>query len=370
MAQEHEHDQYNVMFGIISDHVRNMQTAVNDHNIRLATLEENAGLAWTSVTSKPTWLDQLFPDSAASHIVKYGVGDIQQDETVGNLRATYTSLSQVVAKMLKIEAAEATTPAHSGANVTISTSNAHVKYGDTFPLNITVVFNRGSWNSGAPPNNSFQSDGVTLTDLLPHNPGAAVTLNGTFGFSDTEILHGTNYTASEPTSITFISSSITGTFNSWSDTHYTLTASMTTSSTSTGTVYNNYGLLPTQGPVSQSFSNSKTWRVYKPLYVDNVEVTSDAKGTSGTGGFSNEFGTVKVFSSTNEIIVTNHAFSDKIRVPFTPANVYEYVNFGESSGWYAAEFTYVAVTVSTYGSYHEITLTTPRTLNVDVKITK
>ena len=326
--------------------------------------------AWTSVTSKPSWLDELFPLSAASHIVKNSVGDIHEDETVGNLRATYSSLSQVVAKMLKIEAAQATTPAHSGANnLTISTSNADVKCGDTFPSNITVVFNRGSWNAGT----AFEPDGTTVTDLFPHNPGAFVTLDGEFGFTNASVFHGDTFTDSSQEEITFTSGSITGTFNNWRD--YNLTASMTTSSTSTGTVYNNYGLLPTQGPVSQSFPlpqqpQQRTWRVYKPLYVDNVEVTSDAKGTSGTAGFSNEFGTVKVFSSTNEIIVTNHAFSDKIRVPFTPANVYEYVNFGDTSGWYAEYFTYEAVTVSTYGSYHEITLTTPRTLNVDVKITK
>jgi hypothetical protein len=296
------------------------------------------------------------------------VGDIQQDETVGDLRATYSSLSQVVAKMLKIEAAQATTPAHSGANLTISTSNADVKYGDTFPSNITVVFNRGSWNAGT----AFEPDGTTVTDLFPHNPGAFVTLDGEFGFNNASVFHGDTFTDSSQEEITFTSASITGTFNNWRD--YNLTASMTTSSTSTGTVYNNYGLLPTQGPVSQSFPlpqqpQQRTWRVYKPLYVDNVEVTSDAKGTSGTAGFSNLHGTVEVFSSTNDIIVTNHATAHKIRVPFTPANVYEFDNLF-SKDWASAEFTYEAVTVSTYGSYHEITLTTPRTVNVDVKITK
>ena len=327
----------------------------------------NVDPAWTSVTSKPTWLDELFPDSAASHTVQNEVGDIHQNKTVGYLRANYTTLSQVVAKMLKIEAPQVTIPAHSGANLTILTSSADVKYGDPYPSgSITVTFNRGSWT------NAFQSDGVTVTDLLPHNPGS-VTLSGgafTFGSLQTtsETLTTGTYTATQSI-ITFTSSSITtGTFNNWSD--QVLDASMTTSNTSTGTVYNNYGNVTTATPISQPFSDSKTWKVYKPVYVGNNEVISDAKGTSGAAGFSNLNGTVKVFSSTNDIIVTDHVFAHKIVVPFTPANVYEYTNFGDSSAWYSVSFTHSAVTVPTYGSYHEITITTPRTLNVDVKISK
>ena len=330
------------------------------------------------IQNKPNLSQTLDFDLPDTHYVQNQIGNVSINRTVAQLESDYPNINKLIEAMLKIEAAQVTIPAYSGASLIISTSNTDAKYGTTFPSNVTVVFNRGSWNSG-----SFKSDGATATDLLPHNPGSSITLNGSFGFTNANVLHGYNFTSSTPPEILFTSGAITGTFDNWNNTYYTLNASMTTSSNSTGDVYDNYGNVTTTTPVSQLFSTLKTWAVYKSTFVDNTEVTSTAKGTSGTAGFSNLNGTVKVFSSTSDIIVTNHTFAHKIVVPFTPAHVYEYDNVFSQVGaeWNSAAFTSVPVNVTNRSflnvletgansTYHEITLTVSRTLNVDVKITK
>ena len=101
--------------------------------------------------------------------------------------------------------------------------------------------------------------------VLPHPGDGVVTLNG-LGLSNASITQSTQFTASSPSTIDYEKTGITGSFT----TNQSVSASLLTGSTSTGSVVDNYGV-STSGPVSQTFNaTSIQFNVYKPVFVNNT----------------------------------------------------------------------------------------------------
>ncbi len=301
-----------------------------------------------------------------SHIVKNGIGDITSQTTVADLKLNYSDITDIIAKMLRIEAPPILVPTISGASFTITTSNAHVKLNTVFPSSITLRFNRGFW-SGA-----FESDGSTPVTTLPHNPGNLTILNYGFGFNGTNSntnITTTSITNSGPPQVYYTENlPLAGNFNIWGD--VTLTASMTTSNTSTGVVYNNYGNITTITPTNQTFNTTKIWSVYKPVFLDGTEVTISKTPGNGAGSNPNLPGTVKVFSDTTYIIYIDHKWGESMQIPFNPTNVQQY-DASITNAWYDVQF--VATPLSSdyvgYGQYYGIDLNiAERSIPIDVKI--
>ena len=308
--------------------------------------------------------EPLFDDHDDTYIVQNSVGTIPHSMTVAQLKQL-NSLSNVMARMLDIQAPPTLVPTISGAVLNITTSNAHVKFGTAYPTSISISFNRGTWT------NAFQSDGTTPATTLPHNPGNLVVLNTGFGFNGTNSnsnITTTGITNSSPSVVYYSENISAGTFNVWGN--ITLNASMITSSTTTGDVYNNYGVITTPTPTEQEFTRTKTWSVYKPVYVNQVEVTTSLQPGSGAGSNPGLPGTVKVFSNTSDVIIIDHQWGNAIQIPFNPSNVQQY-DASLTNAWYNVEFTVttLASDYNGYGQYYQVDLNIPqRTILIDVKI--
>lgn len=308
-----------------------------------------------------TLLDN-YPDS---HIVKNGIGDIASQTTVANLRQYNNDLTDIVAEMLKIERADVIAPIVSGALLTITTLNADVKFGAPYPPSISIRFDRGIWT------NAFQSDGTPAT-TLPHNPGDLVVLDTGFGFDGTNLISNiktSDITNSDPNFVEYSEDVIQDNFNVWGN--ITLNASMTTSSISTGEVYDNHRDITTTTPTSQTFTRAKTWSVYKPVYVNQDEIEKSLQPGSGAGSNPSLPGTVKVFSYTSDVIIIDHRWDHDIYVPAKTTtqypNVYQYNTL--TRAWYNINFTAAPVpNYKEYGDYWKITLNIALRDDADVKI--
>jgi len=103
-------------------------------------------------------------------------------------------------------------------------------------------------------------------------------LNG-LGLTNATITQATqSISASSPSTIDYETTGISGSFT----TNQTVTASLLTGSTSTGSVVDNYGV-STSGPVSQTFhATGLLFEVYKPVFVNNSKIVSDAIGSAVT----------------------------------------------------------------------------------------
>jgi hypothetical protein len=308
--------------------------------------------------------EPLFDDHDDTYIVQNSVGTIPHSMTVAQLKQL-NSLSNVMARMLDIQAPPTLVPTISGAVLNITTSNAHVKFGTAYPTSISISFNRGTWT------NAFQSDGTTPATTLPHNPGNLVVLNTGFGFNGTNSnsnITTTGITNSSPSVVYYSENVSAGNFNVWGN--ITLNASKVTSSTSTGDVYNNYGNISTPTPTSQTFTHTKTWSVYKPVYVNQVEVTTSLQPGSTAGSNPSLPGTVKVFSNTSDVIIIDHQWGNSVQIPFNPSNVQQY-DASLTNNWYNVQFTVTAISsnYNGYGQYYQVDLNIPqRTIPIDVKI--
>lgn len=308
--------------------------------------------------------EPLFDDHDDAHMVQNSIGTIPHSMTVAQLKQL-NSLSNVMARMLDIQAPPTLVPTISGAVLNITTSNAHVKFGTAYPTSISISFNRGTWT------NAFQSDGTTPATTLPHNPGNLVVLNTGFGFNGTNSnsnITTTGITNSSPSVVYYSENVSAGNFNVWGN--ITLNASKVTSSTSTGDVYNNYGNISTPTPTSQTFTHTKTWSVYKPVYVNQVEVTTSLQPGSTAGSNPSLPGTVKVFSNTSDVIIIDHQWGNSVQIPFNPSNVQQY-DASLTNNWYNVQFTVTAISsnYNGYGQYYQVDLNIPqRTIPIDVKI--
>ncbi len=310
--------------------------------------------------------EPLFEDHDDTHIVQNSVGTIPHSMTVAQLKQL-NSLSSVIARMLDIQAPPTLVPTISGAVLNITTSNAHVKFGTAYPTSISISFNRGTWT------NAFQSDGTTPATTLPHNHGNLVVLNTGFGFNGTNSnsnITTTGITNSSPSVVYYSENISAGTFNVWGN--ITLNASMITSSTSTGDVYNNYGVITTPTPTEQEFTRTKTWSVYKPVYINQAEITTSLQPGSTAGSNPSLPRTVKVFSNTSDVIIIDHQWDHDIHVPAKtttpPQNVYQY-DASITNAWYNINFTAVSVSnYNGYGDYWKITLNIALRDDADVKI--
>lgn len=298
------------------------------------------------------------------HVVKNGIGDITTQTTVEDLKLNNSDITEIIAKMLRIEAPSRIVPTIFGASFTITTSNAHVKLNDPFPPSITLRFNRGTWL------NAFQLDGTTPASTLPHNPGNLAILNSGFGFNGTNSnpnIETTGINNSSPSEVYYKENLPSGNFNSWGD--VTLNATMLTSTNSTGVVYNNYSQ-EISAPTNQIFNTTKIWSVYKPVFLDNETEVTISRSPGNTAGSNPERGTVKVFSNTTYIIYINHNWGETMEIPFRPRIVQQYDNSFTNS-WYDVQFTVTTLSsdYKGYGQYYQVALNiNQRSIAIDVKI--
>lgn len=311
----------------------------------------------------------LFGNYDNDYVVKNGVGEITENTTVGQLKQQNSDLTDIIAKMLAIQPRPVVTPKiNPQGSLVITTPAGDVKYNSNFPPEITVRFNRGKWQD------ALKSDGSPAS-TLPYNPGDTVVINNAFGFSDTDAAMTTNnVTPERPENVIYkANSSDNGNFEQW--TTFVLSASMTTPSTPTGNVYNNYGDITT-APVDITFTAEKKWNVYKPVFLDGVEVINSIS-SGGTGpASSGQKCTVKVFFNTDTIIFINQQNNQKMKVPFLPTNISKYDNSLTFSWslYLPDEYTITSIEDPTYGSYYEVTILTQRVSGTkgqaDIKITK
>jgi len=278
----------------------------------------------TKLESVPNWmpatdpqylqraLDFNLPDT---HYVQNPIGNVHSGRTVAQLENDYSTV-QLIEAMLKLEGAPQQFVSISGAALTITSTGGDREFGTSYPSTLELEFDRGQWQNAIGAN------------VLPHPGDGIVTLNG-LGLTNSTLTPTTSsITVSSPATIDYETTGISGSFTG----NETLTASLLTGSTSTGSVLDNYGV-STSGPVSQTFGPvSLSFTVYKPLFVNNSKITSNAIGSAGGGGQSGDNGTVKVFSSTTAVIMVDHVYNHTIEIPFEPSTLQMYVEFG-NTGW-------------------------------------
>jgi hypothetical protein len=270
-----------------------------------------SGAVFSALEAVNSDLDLDLPDS---HYVQNAIGNIPLNRTVAQLESDYSSLQEIVQAMLKIEGAPQIEVYITGAALTFSTAGGDQEYGTSYPTRVDLSFNRGTWVNAINPT------------VLPHTGDGTLVLNG-LGLTDANASSPTSFTVSSPQDIDYSKTGITGTFTS----NQTLNATLTTGSTSTGSVVDNYGV-STSGPVSQTFNANLSFAVYKPVFVNNSKITSTATGSAGGGGQSGKNGTVKVFSNTTTVIIVDHVYNHTIEIPFEPNTLQIYVEFG-NTGW-------------------------------------
>jgi hypothetical protein len=251
---------------------------------------------------------------ASTHYVQNPIGNIPLNRSVAQLESDYSTLYELIEAMLKIEGTPQQEVIITDAALTFDTAGGDQEYGTSYPTQVDLSFNRGTWVNAIDPT------------VLPHTGDGILVLNG-LGLTDEDASSSTSFTVSSPKVIDYSKTSIAGSFTS----NQTLNATLTTDSTSTGSVVDNYGV-SYNGPISQTFNASLLFTVYKPLFVNNAKVTSDAVGNAGGGGQSGENGTVKVLSNTTPVIIVDHVYNHTIEIPFEPNTLQIYVEFG-NTGW-------------------------------------
>jgi hypothetical protein len=257
-------------------------------------------------TTDPQYLQSALDFNLPStHYVQNAIGNIPSGRTVAELESDYSTVYQLIEAMMKLEGAPQQTVSIAGASLTFTTAGGDREFGTSFPTNLELGFNRGSWVNAINPT------------VLPHPSDGTVTLNG-LGLIDTTITQST---------VTYERTGISGSFTG----NETVTASLLTGSTSTGSVVDNYGV-STPGPVSQTFNANLAFTVYKPIFVNNTKITSNAVGSAGGGGQSGQGATTKVFSNTTNVVIVDHVYTHTIEVPFEPNTLQIYIEFG-NTGW-------------------------------------
>lgn len=350
----------------------------------ISNLQNNQILKYNSTSSKWENADnvtetELFENYNATDEVGLTLGQVSSGTKVSTLRTEYDTIDDVIGKILNIQSAAEPIPSVSNHSITIGATNNEVKilYGTiNYTYDLSLNYNRGTWS------NAYSVDGITTTNLLPYTPASTANYDGAWEYSNTNVPVDTSPTITDtsPPSVTYTATTINLTFTSWQN--YTLNVSMT--STRTGTVYtvsphiNSY-ILPT--PVF-TLNASKTWKVYKPVFVDGV-ITTSIKGTPGGPGYSNRTQTTQVFyPETTDIIVVNHNVIHTIAVPFDdPLLVGVYDNLFSDQFNPVSSFTSVPISYPAYSylpsletagvsTYHLVTLfNTGRTDLLDVKLT-
>jgi hypothetical protein len=323
---------------------------------KLDSIEENAQAnpSWLPATD-PNYLQSALDFNLAStHYVQNPIGNIPLNRSVAQLESDYSTLYELIEAMLKIEGTPQQTVSISGASLSFTTTGGDREFGTAFPTQVDLSFNRGTWVNAIDPT------------VLPHTGDGILVLNG-LGLTDEDASSSTSFTVSSPKVIDYSKTSIAGSFTS----NQTLNATLTTDSTSTGSVVDNYGV-SYNGPISQTFNASLLFTVYKPLFVNNAKVTSDAVGNAGGGGQSGENGTVKVLSNTTPVIIVDHVYNHTIEIPFEPNTLQIYVEFG-NTGW-STQTTWSKVqgtrTINgqTNVVYWTVTWTGANRVQVDVKL--
>ena len=304
------------------------------------------------------------------------VGQITSGTRISSLRASYNTLDEVVGKMLNILAAAEITPTVSNHSTRIGANNNQVdiKYGSSYSYDLSLNYNRGTWN------NAFESDGLTQTNFIPYTPAATANYDGAWGYSNTPVSYTTSdVTSTNPPNITY--TAITATIDptnplNWTD--FTLTVTMTPTVTS-GLVFTNephktlYEL-----PAPSALVASKTWRIYKPIFVNGVETTA-VRGAAGTIGYSGLFQTVKAYYNTTDVIIVDHDVTHTIAVPFNPNLYGEYdaqfslqfnsETFTASAISYPSTSYLPALETSGTSTYYLVTVNQTGRPNVDIKLT-
>jgi len=286
--------------------------------LKLDSIEENAQVnpSWLPATD-PNYLRSVLDFNLPStHYVQNGIGNIPLNRTVAQLESDYSTLYELIEAMLQLQAAPQQVVSISGALLRFTTAGGDREFGTSFPTTLELEFERGSWVNAITPT------------VLPHPGDGTVTLNG-LGLTNATITQATqSISASSPSTIDYETTGISGSFT----TNQTVTASLLTGSTSTGSVVDNYGV-STSGPVSQTFNaTGLLFEVYKPVFVNNSKIVSDAIGSAGGGGQSGEHGTVKVFSNTTTVVIVDHVYNHTIEIPFEPNTLQIFVEFG-NTGW-------------------------------------
>ena len=336
-------------------------------------------LHYNHITGEITY-SKLLSTYSDTHEVNNTVGQIPSGTRISSLRTSYNTLDEVVGKMLNILPAAEITPTVSGHSITIGANNNQVdiKYGSSYSYDLSLNYNRGTWN------NAFESDGLTDTSFKPYSPGATANYNGAWGYADNDLVYTTsNVTSTNPLEITYTAN--TATINptdplNWNS--FTLTVIMTPTVTSdlvNNVVYTNephmnkYVL-----PNPSALVASKTWRIYKPIFVNGVETTA-VKGVPGSIGYSNLVQTVKAYSNTTDVIIVDHDVTHTIAVPFNP-NLYGEYDAQFSIQFNSETFTSSAISypstsylpaLETIGTstYYLVTVNQTGRPNVDIKLT-
>ena len=300
----------------------------------------------------------LFPSAGSTDEVKNGRGDITTGTTITEIRNNNSTLDDVVAKMLELEAPLEVTPTKTGVSFVWITPNTEIKLNSSYNSSHTARFNRGSWN------NAYEITGTTLNNTSKaENPPSSVTFtySATYSVSSQTISHGQTITQTSPNNVNFTKSSgLTGTYDTWTasnGTNYQITTSMTSVSSPTITVYS-------KAPFANSYTNTTnsyntitlTYYVYKPLFVNSVEITSSYTGTST--------------SANSGLPVPDHVYNYVVSIPFSPTNVYIY-DSAFTNSWIVESTNdwSVSSTSNSFGTYYDVTLTRNRTAG-DIKLSK
>ena len=351
-------------------------------DINLNNLTNGQVLQYNSTTEKWENTDnvtatetELFENYNATDEVRLTLGQVSSGTRVSTLRTENNTIDDVIAKILNIQVAAEPTPSVSNHNITIGSNNNLVKilYGSSYTYNLSLNYNRGTWS------NAYLNDGITPTNLLPYTPAPTANYNGAWGYSNTNVPVNTspNITDTSPSSVTYTANTINLTLTSW--VNYTLNVSMTP--TRTGSVFtispyiNSYQL-----PTPNTLTASKTWKVYKPVFVNGVQTTA-IKGNPSGVGYSTQTQSVEVFEETTDIIIVNHNITHQIAIPFNPNLVGEYDSQYSNQFNPVVSFTSVPISYPSYSylpsletsgvsTYRLVTLyNTGRTDLVDVKLT-
>ena len=283
---------------------------------KLDSIEDNAQVnpSWLPTTDPNYLRSALDFNLPSTHYVQNSIGNIPLNRTVAQLESDYSTLYELIEAMLQLQAAPQQVVSISGASLSFTTTGGDREFGTSYPTSLELEFERGSWVNAINPT------------VLPHPGDGVVTLNG-LGLTGATITQATQLiTASSPADISYEKTGISGSFT----TNQTVTASLLTGSTSTGSVVDNYGV-STSGPVSQTFNaTSIQFNVYKPVFVNNTKQTSTTAGSAGGGGESGQPSTVKVFGTTTTVIVADHVYNQTIEIPFEPTTFEVFVEFTDS----------------------------------------
>lgn len=344
------------------------------------TFNANTSNANTSNANTPDSVT-LFPNAGTTDEVKNGRGDITTGTTITQLRNNNSTLDNVVAKMLELEAPIETTPTTTGLSFVWVTPNTEIKLDSSYTPH-TARFNRGSWN------NAYDNTGTTLdTTSKAENPPSSVifTYSPAYSVSSQTISHVQTITQNSPNSVDFIKSpGPTGTYNTWTASNgndYQITTDMVSVNSPIITVYSKAPFITSYINTTSTYTGiTLRYYVYKPLYVNGSEITVSYTGTTTSANSGQEV-TFKIYTNTNDVIVPDHVYTDVVAVPFNPNSVYIYdsaftnnwiiedVNDWSASATSYPITNYLLPSQTNNGDYYLVTLTRNRS-NGDIKITK